>query len=127
MAGNFVNDDILGSLEFATRLAIARLIVVLGHTQCGASKGACDSAQPGLLTAMLAKINPAVAAVKGNCTPRTSKDAECVQAVTDMNVQPTLQTIRNRSVVLGEMIDKGEIGLLGALYDVNSGKVPFYE
>jgi len=127
VAGNFVNDDILGSLEFATRLAGAKLIVVMGHTECGAVKGACDAAQLGLLTATLANINPAVKAVKGDYTPRSSKNAEFVQAVAEMNVQLTMQTLRDRSVVLREMIDKGEIGLVGAMYDVSSGKVIFYE
>ena len=127
VAGNFVNDDILGSLEFATKLAGAKLIVVMGHTECGAVKGACDAAQLGLLTATLANINPAVKAVKGDYTPRSSQNAEFVQAVTDMNVLITMQTLRDRSVVLREMIDKGEIGLVGAMYDVSSGNVIFYD
>ena len=127
VAGNFVNDDILGSLEFATRLAGAKLIVVMGHTECGAVKGACDAAQLGLLTATLANINPAVKAVQGDFNPRSSQNAEFVQAVAEMNVQLTMQTLRDRSVVLREMIDKGEIGLVGAMYDVSSGKVVFYD
>jgi carbonic anhydrase len=127
VAGNFVNDDILGSLEFATKLAGAKLIVVMGHTECGAIKGACDAAQLGLLTATLANINPAVNAVRGDYTPRTSKNEKFVQAVTKMNVQLTMQKLRDRSVVLREMIDKGEIGLVGAMYDVSTGKVTFFE
>ena len=127
VAGNFVNDDILGSLEFATKLAGAKLILVMGHTECGAVKGACDAAQLGLLTATLANINPAVKAVQGNYTPRNSQNAEFVQAVTEMNVLHTMQTLSDRSVVLREMIDKGEIGLVGAMYDVSSGRVIFYE
>jgi len=127
VAGNFVNDDILGSLEFATKLAGAKLIVVMGHTECGAVKGACDAAQLGLLTATLANINPAVKAVQGDYKPRSSENAEFVQAVAEMNVQVTMQTLRDRSVVLREMIDKGEIGLVGAMYDVRSGKVTFDE
>jgi carbonic anhydrase len=127
VAGNFVNDDILGSLEFATKLAGAKLILVMGHTECGAVKGACDAAQLGLLTATLANINPAVKAVQGDYTPRNSQNAEFVQAVTEMNVLHTMQTLRDRSVVLREMIDKGEIGLVGAMYDVSSGRVIFYD
>lgn len=127
VAGNFVNDDILGSLEFATRLAGAKLIVVMGHTECGAVKGACDAAQLGLLTATLANINPAVKAVQGDYKPRSSENAEFVQAVAEMNVLVTMQTLRNRSVVLREMIDKGEIRLVGAMYDVDSGMVIFHE
>jgi len=127
VAGNFVNDDILGSLEFATKLAGTKLIVVMGHTECGAIKGACDGAQLGLLTTTLANINPAVKAVQGDYTPRSSENAKFVQAVTEMNVQLTMQTLRDRSVVLREMIDKGDIGLVGAMYDVSTGKVTFNE
>jgi carbonic anhydrase len=127
VAGNFVNDDILGSLEFATKLAGAKLIVVMGHTECGAVKGACDAAQLGLLTTTLASINPAVNAVQGDYTPRSSHNAKFVQAVADMNVRLTMQKLRDRSVVLREMIDKGEIGLVGAMYDVSNGEVMFYE
>jgi len=127
VAGNFVNDDILGSLEFATKLVGSKLIVVMGHTDCGAVQGACDKAQIGLLTATLANINPAVNAVRGEYTPRTSKNDKFVQAVTEMNVKLTMQKLRDRSVVLGEMIDKGEIGLVGAMYDVSTGMVTFYE
>jgi carbonic anhydrase len=127
VAGNFVNDDILGSLEFATKLAGAKLILVMGHTECGAVKGACDAAQLGLLTTTLASINPAVKAVQGDYTPRNSQNAKFVQAVAEMNVRLTMQKLRDRSVVLREMIDKGEIGLVGAMYDVNNGKVMFYD
>lgn len=127
VAGNFVNDDILGSLEFATKLAGAKLIVVMGHTECGAVKGACDAAQLGLLTTTLANINPSVKAVQGDYTPRSSQNAEFVQAVAEMNVELTMQKLRDRSVVLREMIEKGEIGLVGAMYDVSSGKVVFYQ
>ena len=127
VAGNFVNDDILGSLEFATKLAGAKLIVVMGHTDCGAVQGACDKAQLGLLTATLANINPAVNAVRGDYTPRTSKNDKFVQAVTEMNVKLTMQKLRDRSVVLREMIDKGEIELVGAMYDVSTGMVKFYK
>ena len=82
VVGNFVNDDILGSLEFATKLAGAKLIVIMGHTNCGAVRGACDAVQLGLLTTALANINPAVSAVKGDYTPRTSQNEKFVQAVT---------------------------------------------
>ena len=127
VAGNFVNDDILGSLEFATKLSGAKLIVILGHTECGAIKGACDAAQLGLLTATLANINPAVNSVRGDYTPRSSKNTEFVQAVAEMNVELTMQKLRDRSVVLRGMLDEGEIGMVGAMYDVSTGKVIFYE
>jgi carbonic anhydrase len=127
VAGNFVNDDTLGSLEFATKLAGAKLIVVMGHTEYGAIKGACDGAQLGLLTATLANINPAVNAVAGNYTPRSSANAAFVEAVAEMNVKLTMQKLRDRSLVLGEMIDKGQIGPVGAMYNLTTGKVEFYE
>lgn len=125
VAGNFVNDDILGSLEYAARVAGARLIVIMGHTECGAVKGACDSVQLGLLTATLANINPSVNSVQGNYTPRSSKNKEFVQAVAEKNVELTMGKLRDRSVVLRGMLDKGEIGMVGAMYDVSTGKVEF--
>ena len=127
VAGNFVNDDILGSLEFATKLAGAKLIVVVGHTECGAVKGACDAAELGLLSGTLSNIYPAVEAIEGNYTPRSSKNAKFVQAVAEKNVQLAMKYLRTRSVVLRRMIDENEIGLVGAMYDVSSGKVTFYE
>lgn len=127
VAGNFVNDDILGSLEYAARVAGAKLIVIMGHTECGAVKGACDSAQLGLLTATLANINPAVNSVQGNYEPRSSKNTDFVQAVAEKNVELTMEKLRDRSVVLRGMLDKGEIGMVGAMYDVSTGKVAFLE
>ena len=127
VAGNYVDDGILGSLEFGGKLAGAKLIVVMGHTECGAVKGACDAAQLGLLTATLANINPAVKAVAGDYKPRSSKNTEFVQAVSEMNVKLTMQKLRDRSVVLREMLDKGEIGMVGAMYDVSTGKITFYK
>jgi len=127
LAGNFVNDDTLGSLEFASKLAGSKLIVVMGHTECGAVQGACDGAQLGLLTATLANINPAVNAVQGDYKPRSSKNPDFVQAVAEKNVHLTMQKLRDRSIVLREMIDSGEVGLVGAMYDVASGQVSFYD
>ena len=127
VAGNFVDDDILGSLEFATKLAGAKLIVIMGHTECGAIRGACDAAQLGLLTTTLANINPAVNAVQGDYTPRNSQNRKFVQAVAEMNVKLTMQKLRDRSVVLRELIDSGAIGLVGAMYDIRTGKVTFYK
>jgi carbonic anhydrase len=127
IAGNFVNDDMLGSLEFATKLSGAKLVVILGHTECGAIRGACDAAQLGLLTATLANINPAVKAVQGDYTPRNSSNAGFVQSVAEMNVQLTMKKLLDRSTVLREMVDKGELGLVGAMYDITTGKVMFYK
>jgi carbonic anhydrase len=125
VAGNFVNDDILGSLEFACAVTGAKLIVVLGHTECGAVKGACDDIVMGNLTQTLANIKPAVAAVSGYETNRTSSNKAFVRAVTDKNVVLTVERIRERSRILREMVDKGQIGLTGAIYDVHNGKVTF--
>jgi len=125
VAGNFVNDDILGSLEFAAKLAGSKIIVVMGHTECGAVKGACDGAQLGLLTTTLANINPAVQAKAGNYSPANSSNDKFVDAVAEENVRLNMKKLRDRSVVLREMIDKGEIALVGAMYDVDTGKVKF--
>jgi carbonic anhydrase len=125
IAGNFVNDDILGSLEFACAAAGAKLILVLGHTECGAVKGACDDIVLGNLTQTLANIKPAVAAVSGYDSDRSSKNANFVQAVTDKNVLLTIERIRKRSSILRGMVDKNQIGLAGAMYDVHNGKVTF--
>ena len=125
VAGNFVNDDILGSLEFASAAAGSRLIVVLGHTECGAVKGACDDVVLGNLTQTLANIKPAVAAVSGHDSNRTSKNNKFVQAVADKNVVLTVERIRERSPILRDMVNKGQIALVGAMYDVHTGKVTF--
>ena len=127
IAGNFVNDDILGSMEFACKLAGSKVVLVLGHTSCGAVKGACDNADLGLLTGLLEKIKPAVNAVK---TPsqeslRNSKNINFVDEVAVMNVSLTIDDIRNRSKVLAEMERNEEIMLVGAMYNVASGKVTF--
>lgn len=127
IAGNFVNDDILGSLEFGSAVAGSRLIVVLGHTECGAVKGACDDVVVGNLTQTLANIKPAVTAVSGFDADRSSKNSKFVQAVTKKNVLLTVERIRKRSSILRDMVDKGQIGLVGAMYDVHTGKVTFMD
>jgi carbonic anhydrase len=125
VAGNFINDDMLGSLEFACAAAGAKLILVLGHTECGAVKGACDDVVLGNLTQTLANIKPAVAAVSGHESDRSSGNAAFVQAVADKNVVLTLERIRERSAILRGMADKGDIGLAGAMYDVHTGQATF--
>ena len=127
IAGNFVDAEILGSLEFASKLSGSRLIVVLGHTQCGAIKGACDQTELGNLTATLSHLMPAVAAVTNVPGPRSSKNAAFVAAVTDMNVRLTVEAIRKRSPVLDEMAARGEIAIVGAIYDVATGVVTFLD
>ena len=129
IAGNFVNEDILGSMEFASKLAGTKLVVVLGHTSCGAIKGACDDAKLGNLTAMLSKIKPAVRAVSDpkDQSLRNSKNSEFVDKVSEKNVQLTIDRILQESDVLAEMQQHGEIMIVGAMYDINSGAVNFYE
>jgi carbonic anhydrase len=129
IAGNFVNSDILGSMEFACKLAGTKLIVVLGHTACGAIKGACDDARLGNLTGMLAKIKPAVKAVTEPQDPnlRNSNNSEFVDNVAAKNVQLTIDRILEESDVLAEMEKNGEIKIVGAIYDVNTGAVNFFE
>ncbi len=125
VAGNFVNDDILGSLEFACAATGAKLIVVMGHTECGAVKGACDDVVLGNLTQTLANIKPAVAAVSGYEADRSSKNAKFVQAVAEKNVALTVARIRERSPILRDMAEKEQIGLTGAMYNVHDGRVTF--
>lgn len=128
IAGNFVNEDILGSLEFACKAAGAKLILVLGHSHCGAIKGACDDVKLGNLTGLLEKIAPAVAAVDKPNEPaeRTSANAAFVQRVAECNVHRTVEQIRAGSAVLAEMENNGEIGIVGAMYDIETGKTSFF-
>lgn len=129
IAGNFVNEDILGSMEFACKLAGTKLIVVLGHTSCGAIKGACDHARMGNLTALIYKLEPAVAAVKEPRDEklRTSQNLEFVDKVSEENVHLTIENIRQRSRILVDMETYGEIKIVGAMYDLATGSVSFYE
>ena len=129
IAGNFVNEDILGSMEFGCKLAGTKLIVVLGHTSCGAIKGACDHARLGNLTALINKIEPAVDAVKEPTDEslRNSKNLKFVDEVASKNVELTIANIRKQSPVLAEMEENGEIKIVGAMYDIASGAVSFYE
>jgi len=129
IAGNFVNEDILGSMEFASKLAGTKLIVVLGHTSCGAIKGACDDAKMGNLTGMLAKIKPAVESISEpkDEGQRNSKNLDFVDAVAEKNVSLTIDNIRNMSPILKEMEDNNEINIVGAMYDINTGAVSFFE
>ncbi|KGL62523.1 carbonic anhydrase family protein [Polaribacter sp. Hel1_85] len=128
IAGNFVNEDILGSMEFACKLAGTKVIVVLGHTACGAIKGACDDAKLGNLTALISKIKPAVEAVTEptDASLRNSSNIDFVNKVSDKNVLMTIDNIRNQSPVLKEMEDAGEIKIVGAMYNINDGSVTFY-
>lgn len=126
VAGNTVNEDMLGSLEYAAKVAGSRAIVVLGHTSCGAIKGACDDVKlSGNLNGLLAKLMPAVKATKTD-GERNSKNHEFVEDVAEMNVKQTVQKIRDMSPILKEMEAKGEIKIVGAMYDTSNGKVTWY-
>ena len=128
IAGNFVNEDILGSMEFACKLAGTKLVVVLGHTACGAVKGACDHARLGNLTALIKKIEPAVAAVKEpeEASLRNSSNLDFVNDVAVKNVLMTIDQIRSESPVLAEMEKNGEIHIVGGMYNIDSGEVNFF-
>ncbi|MFK7775151.1 MAG: carbonic anhydrase family protein [Saprospiraceae bacterium] len=127
VAGNFVNEDILGSLEFACKLAGSKIIVVMGHTSCGAVKGACDYAELGNLTQMLAKITPAVKAIEtAPDVDRSSKNLDFVNQVAEKNVEFTIENIKSQSPVLNEMLQNNEIKVVGAMYDVKTGMVTMF-
>lgn len=124
VAGNVEDQDQLGSMEFATKLAGAKLVFVLGHSACGAIKGACDKAELGNLTGLLAKIRPAVDAVEGfKPEQRNSANKEFVEKVVEQNVRQTIEDIRKDSPVLSEMKASGKIKIVGGIYDLNTGKV----
>ena len=126
IAGNFINDDILGSLEFACKLAGSNLFVVMGHTACGAIKGACDDAKLGNLTQMLAKLKPAVQATANDPgTERNSSNAKFVNQVAEENVRLTIEALKVRSEVLNDLYESGAIDIVGAMYDVTTGVVTF--
>jgi len=124
--GNIVNDDILGSIEFACKIAGSKLVVVLGHTSCGAVKGACDQVKLGKLTGLLEKMDPAIQTVK---TPvgvdRSSMNPEFVDSVALKNVELTIENIESQSDVLHDMLASGEIMIKGAMYDIGTGVVRF--
>lgn len=126
IAGNVVNTDILGSMEFACKVAGSKLIVVLGHTKCGAVKGACDHVEMGNLTELLSKLQPAVYEEQQTKEERSSKNSEFVENVAEINVKRTVKSILQRSHILAEMIENGEIGIIGAMYNVETGDVEFY-
>jgi len=129
IAGNVVNTDILGSLEFACNLAGSRLIVVLGHSSCGAIKGACDHVEMGNLTELLSKIQPAVYEESQTVNPsdRNSLNPEFVANVTALNVRRSVRAIVNRSHILKQLIDSGALAIVGAVHELASGTVEFFE
>ena len=126
VAGNIVNADILGSLEFASKAAGSKLIAVIGHTKCGAIKGACDHVELGNLTGLLKKIESAVAATpSGSGEARTSKNGAFVDRVAETNVRKTMANIRSNSSILSQMERDGQIMIVGGMYDIETGRVTF--
>jgi len=129
IAGNVVNTDIIGSLEFACKVSGSKLIVVLGHSKCGAIKGACDHVEMGNLTELLSKIQPAVYEEDstGDKAKRNSKNPEFVENVATINIRRSVKAIVNRSYILEQMIEAGEIAIIGAKHDLDTGHVEFLE
>ena len=127
IAGNIVNEDILGSMEFACKVAGSKFIVVLGHTKCGAIKGACDHVEMGNLTGLLAKLQPAMKEETTTKRDRSSKNSVFVENVSGINVRRSVNEVMQRSSILNEMIENGEIGICGAMYNVETGVVDFYK
>jgi len=126
IAGNIINEDILGSMEFACKVAGSKIIVVLGHTKCGAVKGACDHVEMGNLTALLSKIRPAVDDEIETNENRNSSNSAFVENVARINVQRTVRSVIERSPILKDMIEKGEIGIVGGTHDITTGQVTFF-
>ena len=127
IGGNIINEDILGSMEFGCKVSGAKIIVVLGHTKCGAVKGACDHVEMGNITSLLTKIRPAVDDEQSVKSNRNSDNPEFVEKVSAINVRRTVKAILERSPILKEMIDLGEIGIIGGTHDISTGIVNFYD
>ncbi len=127
IAGNVLNEDILGSMEFASKVVGVKAIVVLGHSKCGAIRGACDGVRLGNLTALLRKIDDAIALETETVGDRTSANAEFVERVAEQNVLLVKQQILERSPLIAEMIRAEQLALIGGMYDVDSGAVDFYD
>ena len=127
IAGNIQNPDILGSMEFSCKVAGAKVVVVLGHTRCGAVKGACDHVKMGNLTTLLEKLKPAVDGETSVTSDRNANNAVFVEKVASLNVRITNRQILKNSPILKEMIEKGQIALVGGMYDVETGIVDFYD
>lgn len=127
VAGNYIETDILGSFEYATKVAGSKLIVVLGHTSCGAVKGACDGVKMGNLTETLSNLEPAMTAVKNVRGERNSKNKPYVNAVVEMNVKLTIQAILDRSDIIRDLVEAGNLKIVGGVYDLKTGKVNFLD
>jgi carbonic anhydrase len=127
IAGNIVNEDILGSMEFGCKVAGAKIIVVLGHTKCGAVKGACDNVALGNLTGLIAKIKPAVDQESVTAENRNSSNGVFVENVAELNVSLSVKNILLKSPIIADMVKNGDIGIVGGIHDITTGEVKFFE
>lgn len=127
IAGNVVNEDIIGSMEYATKVVGTKVIVVLGHTKCGAIVGACNSVELGNLTQLLAKVKPAMDAETTTAENRNGSNPEFVKNVTENNVRMVMEEITNQSPVIKELVDEGKVQIVGGVYSVETGKVTFLD
>ena len=127
IAGNIVNEDILGSMEFGCKVAGAKIILVLGHTKCGAVKGACDNVALGNLTGLIEKIKPAVNQETTTTENRNSSNAIFVENVAELNVSLSVKNILLKSPILADMVKNEEITIVGGIHDISSGEVKFFE
>ena len=127
IAGNILNEDIVGSMEFATKVVGTKIILVLGHTKCGAIVGACNHVELGNLTKLLDKIKPAIDAEKETQTDRTGNNSTFVNNVTKKNVILTIEQIKSQSPIISELLQTGKIKIVGGIYDVETGVVSFFE
>jgi carbonic anhydrase len=127
IAGNIVNEDILGSMEFGCKVAGAKIIVVLGHTKCGAVKGACDNVALGNLTGLIAKIKPAVDQESVTSENRNSSNGIFVENVAELNVSLSVKNILLKSPIIADMVKNGDIGIVGGIHDITTGEVKFFE
>jgi carbonic anhydrase len=127
IAGNILNEDILGSMEFACKVAGSKVVVVLGHTKCGAIKGACDNVKLGNLTALVEKVKPAIEAEVETKENRNASNVKFVENVAELNVRQVLRQIPQKSQVIEQLLQSGEIALIGGMYNVETGVVEFYD
>lgn len=126
IAGNVLNEDILGSMEFGTKVVGTKIIVVLGHTKCGAIVGACNKVEMGNLTKLLKKIQPAIDSIKIGSGNRDGSNVDFVNSVTKNNVYLTIERIRKESEIISDLEKSGQIKIIGGLYDVETGQVTFF-
>lgn len=127
IAGNILNEDILGSMEFATKVVGTKIVIVLGHTKCGAIVGACNNVKMGNLTGLLEKVIPAIESEKITQENRNGSNPSFVNNVTKLNVQLTIERIRKESQIVSELEQQKDIKIIGAVYDVDNGKVDFFD